>query len=61
MQGSRSWLSVVNLTLSQHGRVISSAHRLSEVNILPKFKAFEGFRRHEVDTICKAQTHELQS
>ena len=38
IQGSNPWPWTVTLTLSQHGWVIDSAHRLTKVNIWPKFK-----------------------
>ena len=38
IQGSNPWPWTVTLTLSRHGWVIDSAHRLTKVNIWPKFK-----------------------
>ena len=38
MEGSNTWPWTVTLTLSLHGWIIDSAHRLTKVNIWPKFK-----------------------
>ena len=38
IQGSNTWPWTVTLTWSPHGWVIDSGHRLTQVNIWPKFK-----------------------
>ena len=48
------------LTLGRHGWVLSSAHRLTEANIWPKFKENPSRgMRYGADTKFKAQTHDL--
>ena len=39
---------------------MGSVHRLTEVNILPKFtETFIGFKRYGTDMKCKAQTRDI--
>ena len=48
IHGSNPWPCTVTFTLSRHGWVIDSAHRLTKVNIWPKFK--ENFSTGRGDT-----------